>query len=227
MNKENNSTALRLTFENEMKAIETIYDSFPWSNKIAYGNWLAQTYYFVCHSTRLLATAAARFNFQQNKLHLRCIDHMKEERSHEILASQDLKHLGLSIDQFPELPVTSAFYQTQYFLIEHYNPLVLFGYILCLEGISSRRGKEACRQVVQSFGDKAAGFWKLHSEEDDGHLAQAFKQIDASTPSEVEAISRGLVQSSALYRQLLIEVASAAGVQVDTRSPALPKISAA
>ena len=34
---------------------------FPWTERAAYVGWLAQTYYYVRHSTRLLAAAAARF----------------------------------------------------------------------------------------------------------------------------------------------------------------------
>ena len=36
-------------------------ERFPWTDRDAYCEWLAQTYYYVRHSTRLLAAAAARF----------------------------------------------------------------------------------------------------------------------------------------------------------------------
>ena len=33
--------------------------SFPWENKEAYAQFLAQTYYYICHSTRLLESVIA------------------------------------------------------------------------------------------------------------------------------------------------------------------------
>jgi len=33
----------------------------PWENQSFYAEWLAQTYFYVRHSTRLLCLAAARF----------------------------------------------------------------------------------------------------------------------------------------------------------------------
>ena len=41
-----------------MQDVERVMDSADWSDPDIYGNWLAQTYYYVCHSTRLLAAAS-------------------------------------------------------------------------------------------------------------------------------------------------------------------------
>ncbi len=50
----------------------------PWSQKEFYAEWLAQTYFYVQHSTRLLCLSAARVGHYQNIHHLRMIDHMRE-----------------------------------------------------------------------------------------------------------------------------------------------------
>ena len=202
------SQKIKQSFDREMILLQKIYKRFPWQNKEAYARWLAQTYHFVCHSTRLLSLSAARFSLLQNKFHLRCLDHMKEERSHEILALQDLKNLGYPISQFPESSMTSAFYQSQYYLIDYAHPLALYGYILCLEGISSTAGKNVYEQVCQAFGEKTATFWKVHSQEDDGHLAEAFEKLNMVTPAEADIILQSLKQSSDLYRMILAEIMS-------------------
>ena len=48
-------------------------DRFPWEERAAYADWLAQTYYYVRHTTRLIASAAARFPIDErgNSLHHR------------------------------------------------------------------------------------------------------------------------------------------------------------
>ncbi|MBN8553883.1 MAG: iron-containing redox enzyme family protein [Deltaproteobacteria bacterium] len=202
------SQKIKEAFNREMVLLQKIYNKFPWQNREAYARWLAQTYHFVCHSTRLLSLSAARFSLSQNKFHLRCLDHMKEERSHEILALNDLKHLGYPISQFPESSMTSAFYQSQYYLIDYAHPLALYGYILCLEGISSTAGKDVYGQVCKAFGEKTATFWKVHSQEDDGHLAEAFEKLSMAAPTEADIILQSLKQSSDLYRMILAEIIS-------------------
>jgi hypothetical protein len=110
--------------------------ALEWSDREFYANYLAQTYYFVSHSTRLLALAAARFSTKQNDLHLRFLEHAKEEKNHDLAVLSDLKHLGFSISQIPESPYTRSLYATQYYSIEHLRPELFFAYILVLEGVA-------------------------------------------------------------------------------------------
>src|SRR5262245_13457821 len=79
-------------------------DSFPWAHREAYAAWLAQTYYYVSHSTRLLALAASRYTVADDAFHLRCLEHLREEKSHEKLATADLKALGKTAREYPEFP---------------------------------------------------------------------------------------------------------------------------
>ncbi|MBK9294409.1 MAG: hypothetical protein IPM57_08175 [Oligoflexia bacterium] len=59
-----------------LKKLEKITDNFPIEDKDIYALWLAQTYYFVCHSTRLLAHGAALFDFDHNTYHYRYADRL-------------------------------------------------------------------------------------------------------------------------------------------------------
>ena len=118
--------------------------NYPWENKRAYAEFLAQTYYYICHSTRLLAASAARFSQEDQGMHKRFLLHTDEENSHELLALRDLQKLGFSIKDFPEMAQTRILYEVQYYKVEHCDPAALMGYILALETLA---GKDFCADV--------------------------------------------------------------------------------
>ncbi len=185
--------------------------AFPWRDRQAYGDWLAQTYWYVRHSTRLLAAAAARFGHDDvgNSLHVRFAAHMAEEKRHELLATHDLKALGLSLDAFRERASTRAFYECQYYKIEHVNPVALFGYILALEAMSATHGPWAFGEAAAEHGAGAATFLKLHAHDDEDHVQKAIamlERIDARGRAEIE---QNLEQSTFGYLTLLGEIAGA------------------
>lgn len=210
-----NLTHVKQSLEREIQIGVHLFDVFPWKNPEAYANWLAQTYYYVCYSTRLLASAAARFTIAENKLHLRCLEHTKEERSHEVLAIQDLKHLGYTLDKLPELAFTKALYQTQFYLIEHTDPVSLFGYILYLEGLSTRAGRKAQSETAKAHGPKASNFLRVHANEDDDHLAKAFEQLEKFDARQLHAVQESIGLSGNLYARVLMEIASKAGARIN------------
>jgi predicted metal-dependent hydrolase len=179
----------------------------PFENAHVYGDFLAQTYYYVCHSTRLLGLAAGRCRVDRDALHRRFARHISEETAHERLALDDLNALGLSLERFPELAVTRAFYEAQYYKIEHLDPTALFGYILLLEGVAVSVGPEVYRRVIAAHSSDCAKFLKLHAEEDVDHLPKAFAQIDGLPPSEKEDIRLNMIQSAELYSQIVSRTA--------------------
>lgn len=187
----------------ELSKSATFFREFPWESKQAYAEWLAQTYFYVCHSTRLLALAASRFDVTQNALHIRFIEHMKEERSHEALALADLRTLGYRISDFTEAPTTAALYSAQYYLIERNDPAALFGYILFLEGLSVEAGQRACQKVIRAFGREAAHFLSLHAEDDHDHIAKALSQMDSLPEARISSVLRSLTLTSEYYVQML------------------------
>src|SRR3712207_1317678 len=106
---------MRGLFDEGMAIAGKAVEAYPWKHKASYANALAQTYYYVSHSTRLLAVSASRFALEDEALHRRFAAHMVEEKSHHLLAAHDLKVLGHSLTDFPELPATHAFYESQYY----------------------------------------------------------------------------------------------------------------
>ena len=181
---------------------------FPWSDRRAYGEWLAQTYYYVRHSTRLLAAAAARFPLSEHgdALHYRFAKHMAEEKKHERLALRDLMQLDLSIEAFPERHTTRMFYEPQYYKIEHEAPAVLFGYILPLEAIGPAYGREVIACVTREFGPKCASFLTVHTEEDEDHIVKALRLVEAIPAEQRALVARNIAQTTHAYGLMLEEM---------------------
>ena len=183
--------------------IATQYKNFCWENKTLYANYLAQTYYFVSHSTRLLATSAGRMDNDHEQLFRRFTKHITEEQSHERLAERDLRTLGYEPKDFKELGITKAFYQSQYFLIEHVTPYALLGYILMLETLGVKGCAHAYQRVEKTFGARAGSFLKVHAEEDPSHVEKAFQAINSLSASTQEIIWDSFEQTHQNYSTLL------------------------
>ena len=90
-------------------------DRFPLEDPQCYGNYLAQTFYYVSHSTRLLAFAAGLMTREQEPHFRRFIRHISEESAHEVLAEKDLHDLNLTPNDFLQLPETRSLWETQYY----------------------------------------------------------------------------------------------------------------
>lgn len=143
--------SIQNVYQNHVGQTSTRMLEFPWEKRSAYAAFLAQTYYYTRHSTKLLSLAASRFSFEDYDLHRRFIAHTEEERGHEFMCEKDLSFLAYKATDFPELTITKAFYQRQYFLIEHLDPACFLGYVLALEGLSAMvagKGKQKSRESL-------------------------------------------------------------------------------
>lgn len=196
---------MRDFFQTEIQSLGLIRE-FPWANKRAYADFLAQTYYYVCHTTRLLAVCASRIGVEREKLHHRFLKHAAEERSHHLLAERDVAALGMSLADFPERALTAAMYETQYYRAEHVSPTTIFGYIFALEGVAVVHGPSVYAAVSRSHGDEAAAFVRLHAHEDPSHLDSAFAVIETLSEQEITSIQANFKFTRDLYRALLLEI---------------------
>ncbi|MBC7540862.1 MAG: iron-containing redox enzyme family protein [Bacteriovorax sp.] len=178
-----------------------------WKNKEFYADYVAQTFYYVRHSTRLLALCASRLNYEQEQqLHLRFIKHLGEESNHEKLALNDLKHLGYSIDDFKEHNTTRIFYEPQYYKIEHEKPLALMGYVLYLEALAKYVCPPLTQIITELHGNRTASFLQVHGEEDPAHVEQALKMIMSLDDANLAIIEKNIIQSSYAYNQMISEL---------------------
>jgi thiaminase len=199
---------MKALLQDSVKDLSHALTQFPWTTKRAYADWLAQTYYYVCHSTRLLAAAAARFPYDErgNQLHHRFAKHMAEEKKHELLAVSDIRVLGETIESLPEHPSTRMFYETQYFKIEHQSPVTLFGYILPLEAIPPVQGPLMIEKVTGAYGPKCASFVKLHAGEDVDHLEKALAMLDSLDALDKQRVEDNLRQTTYAYVAMLHDI---------------------
>jgi pyrroloquinoline quinone (PQQ) biosynthesis protein C len=194
------------------QAVQTMGDAsnaFPWKDPAAYSDWLAQTYFYVRHSTRLLAVAAGRFGHDPrgDALHHRFGHHMGEENRHELLALNDLKHMKTgTIELFTELPSTRSFYEVQYAKVVMQDPMALFGYILPLEILSAQHGRAACDAAKAAFGAPCVSFLKVHVEEDADHVEKALQALEGLSAREESLISASIEQTAYGYRSMLEQI---------------------
>lgn len=177
--------------------------NFPWDNKYAYAQFLAQTYYYICHSTRLLAASAARFSQADQSMHKRFLKHTDEENSHELLALRDLQKLGFKLQDFPEIAQTKTLYEIQYFKIEHCDPAALLGYILALETMAGEDFPWLKEKTTGLYGKECAKFIQVHADEDPDHIEKALKVIEGLDKGRLGPIDINIEQTAICYVDML------------------------
>ncbi len=197
---------MNIPYRNQLEQSKVFISSLPWDKRDFYANYLAQTYYFVCHSTRLLAKAISYFGVDRDRLYRRFTSHLVEEGHHEKLAERDIRNLSCDMRDFPELSTTKAFYESQYYKVEVTKGTGLLGYILYLEAISVYIYPEITYKLRQYYGDKCCKFLKIHTEEDPGHVEKAIEEIHHLAPREQEEIWGNFIQTADLYHHILGEV---------------------
>lgn len=194
---------LEVTFNKSMSILEKNLVGFDVTNKASYANFLAQTYYYVSHSTRLLAFAAGLYKGEEEKLFRRYIKHISEESSHEILALKDLEDLGYKLEQFPELAETKSLWESQYYKVLHTDPTSFMGYILALEAFACNYFPAFLEKLNKVYNGKAIRFVKLHAEEDPDHVTKAYEFINSLSEQRKSRISENLLQTSKSYSYML------------------------
>ncbi len=198
---------LKSDFEKKMTAFTEVMAAFPWEDKECYAKWLAHSYYYVSHSTRLLAMAASRCDVSEQMLHKRFLEHLQEEKGHEKMALTDLEKIGFDIGAFREMTETSLFYQNQYYWLSYHGAVPFFGWILALEGGAVHCCEKAYVRVAKAHGEKAGIFLKVHAGEDVKHLEQALSQIEHLPSPVLQQIAKNFEQSCDLYWSVLNRIA--------------------
>lgn len=196
----------KTTFAHELARLSKRIYELPWENKGFYTSFLTQTYYFVRHSTRLLALASARTGWDEETLHRWFALHIGEERGHDRLALADVEQLSKA-ELEKEMPETRNLYETQYYKVDHDGASTFIGYILALEGVASQIIPGILPTVSEAHGDKAARFLKLHAEEDPDHVDQGFHKVGLLSAEQIRKIQFNFVQSAKNYEDLLVAIA--------------------
>lgn len=200
---------MKAAFNKEIETTKNMMTHLPWEDRAFYASYLAQTYYFVRHSTRLLAMASGHARQDQADLHRRFGSHIGEEKGHDLLALNDLKQLGYT-EVESELAETRNLYEGQYYKVEKLDSAALLGYILALEGVASMICPDFIGRIYEAHGEKCAKFLKLHVEEDPDHVEKAFEQIEKLPKNLQEMVETNLIQSFKNYRYFLQGIEEAA-----------------
>lgn len=178
----------------------------PWENIEFYKEYLAQSYYYTFYSVKMLAHAASLTTVEQNGYYKRSIEHIKEEHGHDSLALTDFKRLGGKIEDHPELGVTRALYEPQFYKIQR-QPTALLGYILALEYMCVRHYKDLWKRLDQCYGAKCTNFVRVHAEDDPDHVDKAILQIESLPPHEISAVIKNYDQTCRMFANFLKECA--------------------
>lgn len=164
-----------------------------------YHEWLAQTYFFVRHSTALLGFSLPYLKNDDLRHHFE--NHLGEETKHDLVAIRDLQKMGRNIEEFRESTATQAFYQSQYFRIQFEGGTSLLGYILFLEGLAVHAGREIYEEIKMIH--KGTNFLRVHAEEDPEHLEAAIKTIMKLGPEEQKLIMKNMHYSEEMYGMIV------------------------
>ncbi len=193
-------------FEKHIDELGAKFLKFAWDKPEVYADWLAQTYYFVRHTTTFMSLAAAGFGADNREKHYGLLNHLKDELGHDILLLNDLRHLDREVSEFSELPETSIFYQNQFYMLEHMGPASHLGYSLCLEGVAAKFCPIVYRQLARQYGEKAAEFIHVHANVDVDHYAHGAAELKHLNDFESSAVQRNLEQSAILYGFMLEKI---------------------
>lgn len=186
----------------EYKFVVNYFKSMDFADREVYANWLAQTYYFVCHSTRLSALGASRLSVD-DPVGKRMFAHTIEEKGHHMLALKDLEELGKDIKDYQPYGVTNALYQAQYYRVLFEEPHYLLGQIFMLESFAADACPWQYEIVRKSFGEKASRFVKVHAAEDSAHVNKALEVMSQFPPHLQAGLRANFMQACELYFYIL------------------------
>lgn len=192
-------------YQEVLRELETML-SYPWEKPEFYAAWLAQSYYYTSRSSRLLLMASAHCDLTQNILHRRFSIHATEEKGHDRLALRDMNELGFDLKDIPELPITTAFYSSQFYKVQNESPESLMGWVLPLEGIAVEFGRSIRDRLKTQ--DRPTRFLDIHVDEDSEHVLNAFKSIQDLDNSCQTRVLQNMDFTKALYLGILNECQS-------------------
>jgi pyrroloquinoline quinone (PQQ) biosynthesis protein C len=186
-----------------IRSMQAVLDSLTWEDPACYAEYLAQTYFYVRHATRVLAKAAWRCNFEEEPLHKKLLQGINEEKNHELMCTSDLEHVGYDLKEFTELPETSAYYQTLYAMIDAHGPYALLGYFVSLEGLGAIGFNDVYNRVVKTYGKGGAQFIEVHAHLDQGHFEEGLSYILTLPEAQQRLVAETCIVAGRHYESFL------------------------
>ncbi len=188
-------------------------ESYPWKNKLSYGNWLLNTAYYANQSTRILSLGAGTMPSHLTSVSNRFIKHAAEEKGHEKLLEKDLNSLKIPVDNLSISPSMKVYFQSLYYWTHsRTSPIGLLGWILSLEALACDRGPWILEQTESSYGKECTNFLRVHSDADPDHLKKALETLRHFDGHELALIEDSLKTYSHIYCQILGDLSRKMGV---------------
>jgi hypothetical protein len=146
--------------------------------------------------------------------------HREEERAHDEWLLADLELLGVAPatlrQELVPAPI-AAMVGSQYYIIRHFHPAMLLGYMALLEGYSvPRRTVERLRDTSVA-PPEAWRTYLFHADEDPQHRAELCAMLDrvpADPPTLPQALIVNALRTAAWYAEALERVAAPAREEV-------------
>ena len=192
-------------FEDTLKEADAFICAFPWEDKRAYAGWLAQQYFLVRHTTRLIALAISKC--EDSRVRDEYIGHLAGERGHDELLLKDLRALGFNIADFTPFASTRLMIHNQYYWMNDVAADSLFGYAQYLEGISIFTVPKVIERLKAS-GETALSFLQLHADSDEDHYPEGLERIRRIGANAEALILPNLAESHLLYGQIFADIES-------------------
>lgn len=194
---------IRSKFEAVVDEVARVSRALPWENKDFYTQWLAQQFFLVTHTPRLLCSYALQVPLGSRDEFDHILHHLKEETGHDSWILKDLQKLGTSPAAFTPHPAGAALIKSQYYQIQYEHPMTLCGYSQFLEYLSVLVAGEIASRVEKAFGPQTAVFLKGHAAVDVEHAEDGWKMLE-NLPKDLEAkVLENLYMSANLYLQML------------------------
>jgi len=154
----------------------------------------------------MLAAAAGWSSPVNDKAYYRrSLTHITEEQGHELIALNDLKVLGYVANDFPQMGITRALWEPQFYKILK-DPASLLGYILGLEILAVRTFKEFHGELAKHYSADAIKFVKVHADDDPDHVEAALEQIEKCSDSEKQNIDINFEQTLQMYGLMVNQI---------------------
>jgi hypothetical protein len=199
---------LRSKFEAVVDEVAKVSRAMPWEDKDFYTQWLAQQFFLVTHTPRLLCSYALQVPLKARSEFDHILYHLKEETGHDGWLLKDLQKQGTSPAEFQQHPAGAALIKSQYYQIQFEHPITLCGYSQFLEYLSVVVAAEIAERVEKKFGPQTAIFLKGHAAVDVEHAEDGWKML-VNLPAELEArVLENLYMSATLYVQMLGDLKS-------------------
>ncbi|MCE3010072.1 MAG: iron-containing redox enzyme family protein [Proteobacteria bacterium] len=199
---------LRSSFEKIVDEVAQVARTMPWENRDFYTQWLAQQFFLVSHTPRLLCAYAIRVPLGSRAEFDHILHHLREETGHDSWILKDLQNLGTTPHNFRPHAAGAALIKSQYYQVQHENPLTLCGYSQFLEHLSVVVAGEIASRVERAFGPQTAVFLKGHAAVDVEHSEDGWKMLENISKDLEVRILENLEMSASLYLQMLGDLKS-------------------